>query len=159
MTTLNNNKTLENLIKELQFKKAVLQKQVAACLREIYRRIKIYVDRLVILEGQIEKVTKMLQECYLQMAMCNTAKANQINPEEWDKQPLANLTSSSIKSYGDKHVTAVEKRHIKAILDSGILSTETEVRANRKLYSFYGVNNKVLLVKIDNSHFHRVTLK
>ena len=50
----------QQLIDAITFKILILNKQIGACLREIYRGIKSYIDRLVILEDELEKLNEQL---------------------------------------------------------------------------------------------------
>jgi len=115
-------KKQQSLIQEIRFKILVLNKQIAACLREIYRGIRSYIDRLVILEDKLEGLNKELTEA------ATTTTKNQIK---------------SIKGKDNSHVTATEIKGVKALLASGL----SEGRIGRKNY--FIVNKTETSISID----------
>ena len=47
----------------LSFQIRVIKNQIAACLREIERGVKWFIDRLIVLEGQLDKLVAKTKEC------------------------------------------------------------------------------------------------
>ena len=129
MTTTINKK--QQLIEAIKFKILILNKQIGACLREIYRGIKSYIDRLVILEDELEKLNEQLNK--EMTPETNTINKNQIK---------------SIKAKNGGHVTATEIRGVKALLASGL----SEGRVGRKDYFIVDRTEKSILIDIKENY-------
>lgn len=94
------------------------------------------------------------------LALQAVAAKTIINRDEWDKTRLTDVLSSQLSfTNGRYHVTATERKHIKAIIDSKQLENYLIFNVGRKTYDFVGIKGNQLLLKIDNDYFIQITIK
>ncbi|MFM5938700.1 MAG: hypothetical protein ACKPER_03400 [Dolichospermum sp.] len=134
------------------FQIKVIKHQIQSCLRAIKNGLKSFICRLLILEDKLEKLEK------LQSATI-TIKKEQIKSVK-GTNPLYDPSE-------DRHLTAVEVRGVKALLESGLESG----RIGRKNYFVVLKTEKIIRLRIEENqsdswgrifiknHYVLVTLK
>ena len=130
------------------FKIRTLKNQIAACLRAIANRLKSFIDRLIVLEAKLESLQQ---------------------PTIITKQQIKSVkgTNPLFDASEDRHLTAVEIRGVKALLESGLESG----RIGRKNYFVINRLEKIIRLMIEENqsdswgrlivkrHYVLVTLK
>jgi len=113
----------------INFQIRTIKHQIKATFKLIANGIKSYIDQLVILEGDLERLETSLAPSLA---------------------TLGKITKNMIKSVkGNIHFTSVEIKAIKSILESGLLGEgHTQFRVGRKDYYFLGIEGKEIKVRI-----------
>ena len=102
----------------LSFKIRTIKNQIAACLREIARGVKSFIDRLVVLEGELDKLEKVKQmEKYIELSTYRSAGVNAYLVEE-GKDHTSNMYGTPIDRENQERAYRSKSHTVKVRIDN-----------------------------------------
>ena len=106
----------------LSFQIRVIKNQIAACLREIARGVKSFIDRLVVLEGRLEELKEKQQETkkmekYIELSTYRSAGVNAYLVEE-GKDYTHNMYGSPVDDENQQRAHRSKSHTVKVRIDN-----------------------------------------